>query len=96
MLPIGPALYFFVPFMLIAAPFYVAYVDRRQIEPEDAYAEIGAFILAGTVPQKTEQLRQHVLGWMVKGFFLPLMFVYICQTLAASTPHCCEMSASPS
>jgi hypothetical protein len=79
--PYWAALYFFLPFMLIAAPFYVAYVDRRQVDPEDAYAEIGAFILRGTAPQKTEQLRQHVLGWVVKGFFLPLMFVYLCQTL---------------
>ena len=81
--PYWAALHVLVPVLLAAAPFYIAYVDRRQIGPEDSYAEIGAFILKGVLPQNTEPMRQHVLGWIVKGFFLPLMFVYSCSTLDA-------------
>ncbi|MER8764940.1 hypothetical protein [Mesorhizobium sp. M0968] len=81
--PYWAALYDTLPALLVAAPFYVAYVDRRQTDPEDSYAEIGAFVLSGAVPQRTEQIRQHVRGWIVKGFFLPLMFVYLCSTLGS-------------
>ncbi|MER9966389.1 hypothetical protein [Mesorhizobium sp. M0060] len=81
--PYWAALYDILPALLVATPFYVAYVDCRQTNPEDSYAEIGAFVLSGAVPQRTEQIRQHVLGWIVKGFFLPLMFVYLCSTLGS-------------
>jgi protein-S-isoprenylcysteine O-methyltransferase Ste14 len=81
--PYWAALYVIVPVMLATAPSYIAFVDQRQVEPEDAYAEIGAFILSGVLPQKYSQLRHHVLGWTVKGFFLPLMFVHTCSMLSA-------------
>lgn len=69
------------PVFLIAAPLYVAYVDRRQRDPEDAYAEIGTFMVTGQAPREFARLRQHCLGWGVKAFFLPLMFVYFCSLL---------------
>jgi hypothetical protein len=64
-----------LPGLAVVAPFYVAYVDRRQWEPDDAYAEIG-WLLAGRMPSDWNALRLHALGWGVKGFFLPLMFAY--------------------
>lgn len=67
------------PVFLLVAPLYVSYVDRRQGEPEDVYAEIGAFVLSGRMPRDLAAIRQHALGWAVKGFFLPLMFVYLCS-----------------
>ena len=81
--PYWAALHVIVPAALVAAPFYIAFIDRRQREPEDIYAEIGAFILRGVAAQRTEELRHHVLGWIVKGFFLPLMFVYFCTMLGS-------------
>jgi protein-S-isoprenylcysteine O-methyltransferase Ste14 len=81
--PYWAALYVMVPVMLVAAPFYIAFVDQRQEEPEDIYAELGAFILNGALPRKSVELRHHILGWIVKGFFLPLMFVYFCGMLAS-------------
>ena len=81
--PYWSALSIAMPVLLAAAPFYIAYVDRRQQEPEDVYAEIGALILTGTLPTEMNRLRQHTLGWAVKGFFLPLMFTYSCATLGS-------------
>ncbi len=69
------------PAFIVAAPVYVAIVDRRQREPEDVYAEIGAFVLCGRVPHDLNAMQQHALGWAVKGFFLPLMFVYLCSSV---------------
>ena len=71
------------PLFLIAAPWYLAHVDRRQRDPEDVYAEIGAFVLTGRMPRDLNAIRQHALGWAVKGFFLPLMFVYLCSLVGS-------------
>jgi protein-S-isoprenylcysteine O-methyltransferase Ste14 len=69
------------PWVVAISPFYIAYVDRRQPEPEDIYAQLGALVLSGRAPNR-ELLLQHVRGWLVKGFFLPLMFVYLDGDLA--------------
>ncbi|MEJ0011696.1 MAG: isoprenylcysteine carboxylmethyltransferase family protein [Bauldia sp.] len=70
-----------LPWLALISPVYVAYVDRRQMEPDDIYAELGRFLtLRGPLPQR-DLLGQHVRGWLVKGFFLPLMFVYLAGAL---------------
>ncbi|HVZ13820.1 MAG TPA: isoprenylcysteine carboxylmethyltransferase family protein [Bauldia sp.] len=71
-----------LPALLVIAPFYIAYVDRRQVDPDDAYQQLAA-LLRGTRPADWTILRQHVLGWLVKGFFLPLMFGYVTDDLAS-------------
>jgi hypothetical protein len=70
-----------LPALLVASPFYIAYVDRRQRDPIDAYAQI-AMLLEDVRPDDWSVLRTHVLGWLVKAFFLPLMFVYVHNDLA--------------
>lgn len=64
-----------LPGLVVVAPLYIAYVDRRQHEPQDAYAQLGALVL-GRRPANWRGLRLHAMGWVVKGFFLPLMFVF--------------------
>ena len=70
-----------LPALLVISPFYIAYVDRRQSEPDDAYVQLPA-LLAGVRPADWTVLRQHALGWIVKGFFLPLMFGFIVGDLS--------------
>jgi protein-S-isoprenylcysteine O-methyltransferase Ste14/Fe2+ transport system protein FeoA len=77
--PFFAAVSFCWPAFAISAPLYVAYVDRRQADPEDVYAEIGAFMLSGQAPRDLRGVGQHALGWAVKAFFLPLMFVFLCS-----------------
>jgi protein-S-isoprenylcysteine O-methyltransferase Ste14 len=67
--------------LAVASSFYIAYVDRRQHEPEDAYALLGALLLTGRRPADLAPLYLHARGWLVKGFFLPLMFVYATDNL---------------
>jgi protein-S-isoprenylcysteine O-methyltransferase Ste14 len=69
-----------LPALVIAAPFYIAYVDCRQADPDDPYLQLSA-LLAGVRPDDWTPLRQHALGWIVKGFFLPLMFGYVTSGL---------------
>lgn len=62
-------------------PLYVWYVDRHQTASEDALAGLGAWILRWPGVSWDTALSQHALGWVVKGFFLPLMFVYLTNDL---------------
>ena len=78
--PFRAAALFVLPGLLIISPIYVAYVDRRQHEPEDAYAQLGALLL-GRAPADTALLWAHARGWAIKAFFLPLMFVYVTADL---------------
>ena len=72
-----------LPALVVAAPLYILHVDRRQHEPVDAYAQLGALLLAGRRPPDPAPLYLHARGWVVKGFFLPLMFVYVNNDLGA-------------
>jgi protein-S-isoprenylcysteine O-methyltransferase Ste14 len=73
--PFKAAALLVLPGVAIASPFYIAYVDVRQVDPVDAYAQIG-MLLGGTKPDKWDDLALHARTWIVKGFFLPLMFVF--------------------
>jgi protein-S-isoprenylcysteine O-methyltransferase Ste14 len=66
---------------LIAAPFYFWLLDGAMKEPNDSYWEVG-MLLVGRKPSNWIAIAQHFGGWAVKGFFLPLMIVYLTQELA--------------
>ncbi|MDD2868917.1 isoprenylcysteine carboxylmethyltransferase family protein [Neomegalonema sp.] len=55
------------------SPFYVWMLDGRMRQPEDGTWAFGALLL-GRPGVDPEKIRQYALGWLVKGFFLPLMF----------------------
>ncbi len=80
--PFKDAALLLLPAVLVLSPFYIAYVDRRQEDPVDAYAQL-AMLLGGNRPADWEPLRTHARGWLVKAFFTPLMFVYVNLDLAA-------------
>jgi protein-S-isoprenylcysteine O-methyltransferase Ste14 len=78
--PFRDAALWCLPALVVVSPFYIGYVDGRQTEPTDAYAQI-AMLVGGVRPDNWNLLATHVRGWLVKGFFLPLMFVYVCNGL---------------
>jgi isoprenylcysteine carboxyl methyltransferase (ICMT) family protein YpbQ len=59
-----------------AAPFYIALTDRVMEEPEDGLYRLGCNVMGTTAIESDESLRQFLLGWLVKGFFAPLMIVF--------------------
>jgi len=59
--------------VILLAPFYIAYVDRRMAEPEDGYLMVGLIVVRRGSEVDRSVLREHVLGWLVKAFFLPFM-----------------------
>lgn len=66
-------------FLLLSIP-YVFLVDAAQVDPRDSLHAWGDFIFnASAKPGKKEM--NYLLGWVVKGFFLPLMFSYLASHL---------------
>lgn len=79
--PFKDAALYLLPGVVVASPFYIAWVDRRQRDPVDAYAQLPSFLM-GHKPVDRSALALHARGWLVKGFFIPLMFVYVNNDLA--------------
>ncbi len=70
----------FIPWLLLAVP-YIRYVDARMEAPKDGLWHMGRLMLFQWRDVKGALIRQHLLGWIVKGFFVPLMFTYLCEHL---------------
>lgn len=60
---------------LLCAVFYFAYLDGRMASPEDGYFQAGLLLLGQWRALDRGELGRHALAWLVKAFFLPLMFV---------------------
>lgn len=74
--PFWAMLSFAMPLFLLGSPAYFWWVDGRMPQPRDGYWHLGALILGWSDHVDLAKVRQHALGWLVKAFFLPLMFVY--------------------
>lgn len=79
--PLWQALAWLAPYLIVLTPLYVVLVDRMQSDPEDSYALVGAILLRGELPADMKPVWNHARIWLVKGFFLPLMFVYLTRDL---------------
>jgi len=64
-----------VPILLITSIPYFYIIDQYMAKPEDGFWQMGAIFLGLKQVDKAAAW-QHMLGWFVKGFFLPLMFTY--------------------
>jgi protein-S-isoprenylcysteine O-methyltransferase Ste14 len=69
------------PWLLLAIP-YIRWVDRRMAEPEDSLWAMGQLLTLHWGNIDREKIHQHLLAWTVKGFFLPLMFIYACNDMS--------------
>ncbi|MGH8210263.1 MAG: methyltransferase family protein [Steroidobacteraceae bacterium] len=70
----------FLPWAVMA-PIYIYWVDRRLAQPRDGLWQMGRLALFQWQGLDPRVIGQHLLGWLVKGFFLPLMFTYCCDNL---------------
>lgn len=67
----------FLPWLVAMAFPYFLWVDARMVQPEDEYWHMGCLLLGRWRRVDFKVLRAHGLGWLVKAFFLPLMFTYL-------------------
>ena len=88
-------LLYLVPVWLAAALPYFYLVDRRMREPQDGYWHLGKAVLLRWREVDRAVLAQHLLGWTVKGFFLPLMFAYMCSDMGKLLAYGAPAGARP-
>lgn len=70
-----------LPIVLALSIPYMAFVDMVQNEPEDALWKMGNRLFSR--PQRLSMAEtNYILGWLVKGFFFPLMFSYLCGQIS--------------
>src|SRR6202030_2922435 len=69
---------------LLAVPYFVV-LDRYMIEPHDGYWHIGLFVLGRWHEIAWRAVANHGLEWVIKAFFLPLMFIQMVQMARALT-----------
>ena len=70
----------FPVWLLLAVP-YFWFLDSKQLNPQDGFYWMGRFTCLEWQNLAWNELGQHLLGWLVKGFFLPLMFIYFTNDL---------------
>lgn len=70
-----------IPIWLIVAIPYFIWVDGKMIQPEDGYWNMGLLASGQWSKVNRRSLLQHSLGWLIKGYFFPLMFTYTTQNL---------------
>lgn len=65
------------PWILVLMPFYLFWVDARSNEGSDAHYKLGAQLLGHEVEWQCREVLDLAGSWIIKGFFLPLMWVYL-------------------
>lgn len=69
------------PILVPAVIAYVAMIDRVMREPRDGYWQVGRIVLGRWQDIDRGEIKAHALAWTVKGFFLPIMIVYLLQII---------------
>lgn len=70
-----------VPVVLTLALPYLYLVDQRMEQPEDNLWHLGKVVTFQWEAVDARAVGQQLLGWLIKGFFLPLMFGYMCSDI---------------
>lgn len=68
---------FVMPVVLLASISYIVFVDRRMTDPYDGYWHTGRILLGRWQELDGAKLREHALAWIIKGFYLPIMFYFL-------------------
>jgi len=69
-----------IPWAILALP-YFHFVDRHMRAPRDGYFQMGALVLLRFGQVDRRVVVQHLLGWAIKGFFMALMWIFLCDDL---------------
>ncbi|WP_158587084.1 isoprenylcysteine carboxylmethyltransferase family protein [Motilimonas pumila] len=74
------ARYALLMLVILALPYFY-WVDRAMVAPKDSYWQLGMLCLGQAQYVNWKSIVQLLLGWTVKLFFLPLMFIYASNNL---------------
>lgn len=65
-----------VPWLALFSIPYFWWMDGRMKQPEDAYYQMGLVVMLQWNDVDIYLIGRHIRNWLVKAFFLPLMFTY--------------------
>lgn len=74
---------------------YFWFLDKRMVQPKDGYWQIGTWLSGQNPSPDWPVLKDFLLGWIVKGFFLPIMFTYLVQGVVFLQNHTSLMQGGP-
>ena len=63
--------------LAVLVPFYFIWADTHTSDSDDEYRAFGWLVLGRWHAADWRLIRNHLLGWTVKAYFLPLMAVYL-------------------
>lgn len=66
-----------IPWIVLVVPYFF-WVDRRMCDPRDGYWHLGRLVVFRWEHVDRSAVGQHLLGWVIKGYFTALMFTYTC------------------
>jgi hypothetical protein len=70
------------PPAVVLGALYLAWIDRRLVDPHDGYWHLGRVLTGRTAGADWARIADLLRGWVVKGFFTPLMYVYLVSNVA--------------
>jgi len=62
-----------LPYLLVLAPPYVVVTSRYMVKPKDALWHFGKLVLLDSKNVSLQKVKEHLLAWMIKMFFLAFM-----------------------
>lgn len=83
--PLWDALKLLLPYLIFFSIMYIGIVDAVMVEPKDGYYTFGLLALLQWKMADKTRILPHVRSWLIKGFFIPLMFVYMTNNLMSLT-----------
>lgn len=75
------------PGAVLVCAAYFFFIDARLQEPRDGYWHFGRVLLLSFDEVNWAKVGNHLRTWAVKGFFMPLMFTYLCDNLPGLHYH---------
>lgn len=70
-----------LPFLIALSIPYFIYMDMVLPNPKDAYYHLGKLALFKSKDVDNRYIWEHLKAWIVKAFFLPLMFIYMLKNI---------------
>ncbi|MBW4707773.1 hypothetical protein KX928_08240 [Roseobacter sp. YSTF-M11] len=89
------AMIMLAPFVIPMIVLYFWHVDRRMVSPRDGYWHMGAWIVGRNRDPDWPLMKNFVLGWVIKGFFLPVMFAYLAANMPGLSARAGQMTEGP-
>lgn len=83
------------PPVAVGSLVYLAWIDGRLADPHDGYWHLGRALTGGWSEVRWDKVADLGRGWLIKGFFVPLMFVYFTRSVGDVQRDFAVMPATP-